>query len=174
MKLTSEMDQVVESWERNLLQMDRRNSRLYFKSGRSAVRVITPNCLDIIESLEATTAGMSFEYLEQKTQGRRNFFLGSQPEVVQADEPDTVVEPTIRPGDIVAEPDSADLQRRLRNLMARAKHWDQEQGLSVLFLAIGFLDWVDQDGEDASAPLLLLPVSIDRASPRDPFIVEVT
>ncbi len=63
----------------------------------------------------------------------------------------------------------ADLQRRLRNLQRRDREWEEEQGLNVLFLAMGFLHWVDVDGEQARSPLLLIPCDLERESPRDPF-----
>jgi uncharacterized protein YkwD len=40
-----------------------------------------------------------------------------------------------------------------------------------LFLALGFLEWVDEAGERVRAPLLLFPCNLVRASPRDPFII---
>ncbi len=63
----------------------------------------------------------------------------------------------------------ADLQRRLRNLERKDREWEEEQGLNVLFLALGFLNWVDEDGEKARSPLLLIPCDLERESPRDPF-----
>ena len=47
----------------------------------------------------------------------------------------------------------ADLQRRLRNLQRKDREWEEEQGLNVLFLAVGFLNWVDEDGVEARSPL---------------------
>ena len=61
------------------------------------------------------------------------------------------------------------MQRRLRNLRRRDREWEEEQGLNVLFLAAGFLDWIDADGERARSPLVLIPCDLERASPRDPF-----
>ena len=49
--------------------------------------------------------------------------------------------------------------------------WQEEQGLNVLFVALGMLHWVDEDGVEATAPLLLLPAQLDRQSPHDPFVL---
>ena len=34
---------------------------------------------------------------------------------------------------------------------------------------MGVLHWIDEDGETALSPLLLIPCDLERASPRDPF-----
>ncbi|MCH7909743.1 MAG: DUF4011 domain-containing protein, partial [Candidatus Hydrogenedentes bacterium] len=62
-----------------------------------------------------------------------------------------------------------DLQRRLGNLRRRAREWQEEQGLNVLFLALGFLRWTDEENQQVVSPLLLLPCRLERASPRDAF-----
>ena len=41
----------------------------------------------------------------------------------------------------------------------------------MLFLALGFLNWVDEDGQRAASPLLMLPVNLESESPRSPFIL---
>ena len=171
MQLTKDMDVVVEGWQRKLLQMDRHNARLYFKGRGSAIRIETPNCLAVVESLESSRHGLTFDYLDRPIGRRQQVPL----DLVQSgdeDESDSPDEPIIHLGDVVADCPNAELPRRLGNLMRRAKSWDQEQGLSVLFLAIGFFEYIDKDGEQATAPLLLLPVTLDRASLRDPFVIE--
>ena len=62
-----------------------------------------------------------------------------------------------------------DLQRRLKLLQRQDTEWEQEQGINVLFLALGLLEWIDDDGERTRAPLLLIPAELKRSSPRDPF-----
>ena len=74
-------------------------------------------------------------------------------------------------GDLVTDIPTQELQRRLSNLRRRANEWRDEQGLSVLFLALGFLEWVTEDGSPAFSPLLLLPSVLDRRSPRTPFLL---
>ena len=46
---------------------------------------------------------------------------------------------------------------------------EEEQGINVLFLAAGFLDWVDSEGVRGRAPLVLIPCDLERKAPRDPF-----
>ena len=102
MQLTTEMDIVVEGWQRKLLQMDRRNARLYFKGRGSAIRIETPNCLTVVESLESSRRGLTFDYLDRPIGRRQQVSL----DLVQSgdgDESDSPDEPIVHRGDVVAD-----------------------------------------------------------------------
>lgn len=66
---------------------------------------------------------------------------------------------------------SKGLQKRLLNLYYDARTLEEEQGVNVLYLALGLLKWVDP--RDATknrfAPLVLVPVSLERATAGDRF-----
>ena len=146
-------------WADRLLQLDRRNNLLYFKPGRSAVGItsITPDELD--ERLRRSRLGLEFPYSPPAPTRRRGFAVQDD-----TNHTDDVV---VYPGDMTTDCEPADLQRRLRNLQRRDREWEEEQGLNVLFLTMGFLNWVDADGEQARSPLLLIPCDLERNSPRD-------
>ena len=151
----------IGEWANRLLQLDRRNNLLYFKPGRSAVEItsITPDELD--ERLRRSRLGLKFPHALPAAARRRSF-------AAPADSSHTE-DWRSYPGEIETDCEPVDLQRRLRNLERRHREWEEEQGLNVLFLAVGFLNWVDVDGERARSPLLLIPVRLARESPRDPF-----
>jgi hypothetical protein len=58
------------------------------------------------------------------------------------------------------------LQRRLLNLFYDARTYQEEQGVNILFLALGFLKWYEPDRPDRPryAPLILVPVVLARRS----------
>ena len=151
----------IGEWAKRLLQLDRRNNLLYFKPGRSAIGItsMTPDELD--ERLRRSRRGLEFPYAPTGQTRRRGF--ATQEDTNHTD--DAVV----YPGDMTTDCEPTDLQRRLRNLERKDREWEEEQGLNVLFLALGFLNWVDEDGEEAHSPLLLIPCGLERESPRDPF-----
>ena len=62
-----------------------------------------------------------------------------------------------------------ELRRRLSNLYKKNRLWEEEQGVSVLYLAVGFLEWVDESGETVLAPLVLIPCNLKRSATREPF-----
>jgi very-short-patch-repair endonuclease len=61
-----------------------------------------------------------------------------------------------------------ELEAILDKIAGDARLAEQEMGLSTLFLAFGFLEWYESDASDklAYAPLLLLPVSIEKQKVR--------
>ncbi len=155
------VSQRIGEWAKRLLQLDRRNNLLYFKPSRSAVGItgMTPSELD--DRLRRSRRGLKFPYAPPPRTRRRGF--------ATQEDTDHTDDAVVYPGDLTTDSEPADLQRRLRNLQRKDREWREEQGLNVLFLALGFLDWIDEDGEKARSPLLLIPCNLERVSPRDPF-----
>jgi len=60
------------------------------------------------------------------------------------------------------------LQSRLLNTYYFARTSVEEQGVNILYLALGFLHWNDGEAERA-APLLLVPVFLERSSAQERF-----
>ena len=63
------------------------------------------------------------------------------------------------------------LQKRLLSLYYDAKTFEEEQGVNILYLALGMLKWYEDDNSDTvrHAPLLLVPVTLERSSAADRF-----
>ena len=66
------------------------------------------------------------------------------------------------------------LQRRLFDLHNEARTIIEEQGVNILYLAIGFLKWIDHSNNNSErvAPLLLVPVDLIRQSVSDRFAIK--
>jgi very-short-patch-repair endonuclease len=66
---------------------------------------------------------------------------------------------------------SEGLQKRLFDIWYDAQTLEQEQGVNVLYLAVGLLRWFDSETSDIArhAPLVLLPVKLERSSAADRF-----
>ncbi|UEP26850.1 MULTISPECIES: DUF3320 domain-containing protein [unclassified Burkholderia] len=66
---------------------------------------------------------------------------------------------------------SKGLQKRLLELYLDARTLEEEQGVNVLFLAMGALKWVDPNNAENTryAPLLLVPVQLDRGNAGERF-----
>lgn len=66
---------------------------------------------------------------------------------------------------------SKGLQKRLLELYLDARTLEEEQGVNVLFLAMGALKWVDPNNAEnvRYAPLLLVPIQLDRGNAGERF-----
>ena len=69
-----------------------------------------------------------------------------------------------------------EFRRRLLNTYYTARTAIEEKGVTTLYLALGMLQWYESESSDILryAPLILIPVEIDRASVRASFRVRYT
>lgn len=67
------------------------------------------------------------------------------------------------------------LQRRLHAIHRDAKTAEEERGVNVLFIALGFLNWYEDDKSDVvrQAPLVLLPVVLVRDTKRSTYDLKI-
>jgi len=82
------------------------------------------------------------------------------------------LEPVISSRDILQTHVTEDtLQKRLLKFARDAKTLEEEQGINILYLAIGFLRWYEDDKSEVfrEAPLILIPVSLVRDVRRSTF-----
>ena len=65
----------------------------------------------------------------------------------------------------------AGLQKRLLDLFLDARILEDEQGVNILYLALGTLRWLDPHDKELVryAPLVLIPVALERASAKERF-----
>ncbi|MDO9713659.1 DUF3320 domain-containing protein [Paracraurococcus lichenis] len=68
---------------------------------------------------------------------------------------------------------SKGLQRRLLDLYMDARTLEEEQGVNVLYLALGLLKWIDPQNKEnvRHAPLVLVPVRLERGTAGERFRV---
>jgi len=162
MPSSQKITESVHEWQSRLLQLDRRNALLYFPMGKRGVtlRNMTPDML--LERLASSRSGLTFLYAERVRTPKNLFELAAD-----SDEQEPPVH--VRPGNLDTDLAPLELQKRLSALSKRSREWREEQGLNVLFIALGFLHWVDEDEMPACSPILLAPCDLTRSSPREPY-----
>ncbi|WFU04526.1 DUF3320 domain-containing protein (plasmid) [Rhizobium sp. CB3171] len=69
---------------------------------------------------------------------------------------------------------SEGLQKRLFDIWYDSRTLEEEQGVNILYLAIGLLRWFEDDKSDVerNAPLILLPVKLERTSASERFTLK--
>ncbi|QED38999.1 DUF3320 domain-containing protein [Antarcticibacterium arcticum] len=68
------------------------------------------------------------------------------------------------------------LDKRLLKINTEAETYFQEQGIDILYLAMGFLIWYEDKNSnlERKAPLILIPVSLKRSNAQDRYKLEYT
>ena len=121
----------AEQWKRDLLDVTRRNRAINYRSAKSSLS-LPADPEELFERLVATDGETAFT--------ARNYA------------PDAAV-----PVDDERAVAAFDAASRLAD---RARLADREQGIQVLFLALAWLNWSDNEGHELRSPLLLAPVDL--------------
>lgn len=68
------------------------------------------------------------------------------------------------------------LDKKLIKINTEAETYFQEQGIDILYLALGFLSWFEDDNSELErkAPLVLIPVSLNRTTVSEHFKLKYT
>ncbi len=170
----------LEQARRDLLDLGLRNTLLNYRELKSkGVRIVHERPEDVFQILVEERQSLSFLPVPQEGRAERSdisreltFTLEEQ--MREKDEG----RGTARHRDTQLQtPYTARrLQYRLLNTYYAARTALEEQGVNLLFMALGMLDWYEDESSDLlhRAPLVLIPVSLSRESVRARFKVEYT
>jgi len=156
-------------WQRNLLDLSLRNALLNFKPGRKSLllEVAAPHVED------ALAEGQTLKLLPSP-----DLMQGLDPRSRALHEARTLEDlrrahatDALKRREVFIRLEEQELEGRLVELYRGARHALQEGGANTLFLALGFLVWTrpDKPATRVKAPLILLPVTLDRKSARSGF-----
>jgi very-short-patch-repair endonuclease len=161
----------LERWKRKLLDLTLRNKMLNFKDGAKSVRIECPEPHTLEDAL---SSGRRFKVLPKSD------VLGDgdprdaklHEERTNADARRQVAMDAIARNELHSTLEEKDLNARLTDLYRVTRTAFEEGGSNILFLAMGFLRWRQDEkgkGQELKAPLLLIPVSLERSSVRAGF-----
>ena len=162
-------------WQRKLLDLSLRNNLLNFKSGKKALK------------LDAPDPGL----LEDLMSDGKEIKLLPRPDLMDGNDPrsQAIHEGRDRENlrrqfaidalnrrEVFIELAKDELEARMVDLYRNARTTLQEGGANTLFLALGFLTWnrVDKVDVKYSAPLILIPVALNRRSVRSGFTMTLS
>lgn len=168
--LSSKPADRLDLWQRKLLDLSLRNNLLNFKASKRAIK------------LDAPDPGQ----LEDRLADGNTLRLRPHPELMNgADLRDRAIHESrtnedlykqhaldaLRRDEVLVGIDAKELDARLTELYRTAKSSLSEGGANTLFLAVGFLTW-NRENDDVKrfrAPLILIPVILNRRSMREGF-----
>lgn len=149
--------QAIQTWRDSLVNLTGTNRLLNFRPTKSSTLAIArPGSPQEVLSRVGVGKGYRFRALEP-------------PERLEADPNGERVPftPAPSPEYLDVDKNPTELGRIVRNLYRRSTQAYLDQGLSVLYLAFGMLEWIDVDRTKYTSPLLLVPVRLVTAGPKD-------
>ena len=154
----------LDNWKRKLLDLSKRNRLLNLRPSKTAIQIFCPDPAKLEDKL-ADDKSMTF--ITPPIRERRDGAPDDQIMLLRTgdDFSEEFALDALNNEQVVAQTNEKDLQAGLIGLYRKAKLDLQEGGANTLFLALGMLRWTPAgDKRQYRAPLILLPVKLDRSS----------
>ncbi|MHC4830203.1 MAG: DUF4011 domain-containing protein, partial [Planctomycetota bacterium] len=148
----------LDRWRESLLDLSLRNRLLNFNpDGRGSVNVLTDGLAPLYKGL---SEGERFRMVA--------FDPGTGKRAVTP--PRSALASARERGRVICPISAKELERRLVRLQRAARTSREEGGATTLFAGLGFLRWHEPRKKQVHcAPLLLVPITLQRPSPLEPF-----
>ncbi len=166
----------LERWKRRLLDLSLRNRLLNFRDTKKTLPVMCPNLAQLEDRL---AEGKAF-----RVAGRPDLMSERDGRDAEAfrertgDDPvERVLLDAIEQRRVHIDLSANELERRLIEIFRAARLSREEGGANTLYLALGFLHWRPAGdrtkGRICRAPILLIPVDLERKSVRSGFRLRI-
>ena len=159
-----DLQNTIEGLRDNLLDMSLRNNLLNFRPRKKNIEIVDEDIASLYNILVVNEQKMRF--LSNETLDEDALLDNTWDS--NAELKDTHVDKFLQ-----TKYDEDELQKKLTHLYRDNKTVLEEQGYNDFYLALGFLEWKEIDYEEGihKAPLVLVPMTIERSSISKPFTV---
>jgi very-short-patch-repair endonuclease/DNA polymerase III delta prime subunit len=182
----------IENTRKKLLDLTFRNKLLNFRPTKArTLKILDENPLDVYEYLVLKEKPMQFRATKISeidtapsssdpiSAANKTGESTAETDISTIWQPITPEQPSQNhPADRYLDTpfDKETLQKRLFVIMQESKSVIEEQGYTVLYLALGFLEWYDTPASEkpARSPLILIPVEMKREGIRESFKIQWT
>lgn len=152
MENNEKIQQKIEKWKQDLLDLSLRNRLINFQPGKhSTLRLIEPSPDKLFESVVVRERSM-------------NFLPLSAEELTEVDSKG--FSKKLKVTQLLTDREGKEMDLALSRLKLKARTSLQDQGINPLFMAFGFLKWKDafKNNDYLLSPLLLVPVGLKRVN----------
>lgn len=144
----------IEVWKNKLLDLGKRNKLINYKENKNyTLRIDTPETYALWDSFVKNEEPLEFSFYEDGEDTDELSLVG----VVETNK------------------STKEMEKTLKSLRNKAKTAIEEQGVNVLYLSFGFLEWREsKDSEQFfRSPLVLVPVTLSVESISSPYIISL-
>jgi superfamily I DNA and/or RNA helicase/very-short-patch-repair endonuclease len=162
--------QLLEKARLDLLDLGLRNNFINTRDSKNmSLRVIEESSLEVLKILVDKGYKMSFNSKKDvKDEDNGEFGALFELPPLESIDSDKLTDNILQ-----TNHSDQDLQKRLRSVDRLSRLSIEEKGVNMLFLAVGFVRWYESENSDKArlAPLILIPVRLDRPSVNSRFKV---
>ena len=161
----------IDRWQKKLLDLTLRNRLLNFPDSKKTIPFLCTNVAYLEDRLAEGGAIRVISLPEQNPLGERDAALYR--DVHGRDIQRTFAAEALLRDELPSPLDARQLESRLIDLHRQVRNDFAEGGANTLFLAVGFLRWKKKPEDERSyrAPLILVPVRLERRSASSRFTV---
>ena len=152
----------IDRWSKKLLDLSLRNRLLNVRDTRQIIPVICPD-IGKLEDALAGGAALSLNSISELLSEKDLHDMAAAPDGIAAQ---PIIAEEFASGRLRTFLSVSELSKRLTALYRQGKSDLEESGVNTVFLAAGFLQWQPpgNDSRTALAPILLIPVTLQRRS----------
>ncbi len=164
-------DARVEGWAQRLLDLSKANRLLNVRGNAKVVPFMCPAPAELEDAIAADSGFRVKSYENFLDAEAGQAFQKLSPAVALEKYRDALMK-SLRGGELWSSLPKKETDRRLKDLYRAARVDLEESGVNTLFLALGTLEWCEagaSGGARYRAPILLLPVRIERRSVADGY-----
>jgi len=162
------IEKEFKNLRKELLDLTLRNQLLNFKTRAKTITIVNQSPINLFQTLVLQENKMYFVANKKDKKEDKSSVWDHIPfDFSKFSEGDKKLATDLTP---------KELQKRLYYINNQAKTMLQEQGYNILYLAVGFLQWKDKSKprQKNSAPLVLIPVAMERKKVGESFNLEWT
>ncbi len=162
----TDVERKLDAWKKQLIDLGKRNPLISMKtSAKNALCFEAPSMFELWNRLVVNEEVFEFDKIIDMDEDDED----------EDDEDDDFYDDPYVYGKVRTNHPRKETQRILRNLRKKAKTAADEQGINVLFMTFGILEWKDASysANINRAPLVIVPVSLDWESFNSPICLSV-
>lgn len=178
----------LDKWADLLLDTGKRNNLINFKDTRaSSVEVLLPSSDILFEKIDGATSFELFDpkVTEEDDDSEENA-ISEQLQIEALEEAETSGGKVAfltqysgkikRQNQILLYNTATNPLTAVKNIDKKAREFIEETGVNVAYMAFGFIHWKENDSSNYifRAPILLVPIQMERASAVEPYYIKST
>ncbi len=168
----SKVENKLKFWSEQLQDLSGRNRLLFFKDTKTSTATIkSPGFAELFQVL--VEKGGELIAPIPDTKGSKGFFDDGKEDSSDLKER-LLPARKLRDNELDTNHTVSVLNKVLYNLRYTSRTVQEEQGFNILFMTFGMLRWKEsQDSDYSFAPLILVPVLLNRESPLSPYKISM-
>ena len=166
--MSSKIAKALELSRQELLDLGLRgNTLLHFKPRSQSLTIIDEISKEIFNILINSQKSMSFLPIPKGMANSEKKSIDQLPDLFN----DELGDKRHTDTRLQTQLNQDQLDKKLIKINTEAETYFQEQGIDILYLALGFLSWYEDENSELErkAPLVLIPVSLNRTTASDRF-----